>query len=77
MLYEIGCRQKGLKKKMTLFKSLNNLSGLPARDGADKKEICHVRMEKDVSESSKINEDGKSPIKYCRECELACPVGKE
>lgn len=70
------CPEKALKKKMSLFISSNNAL-LPARDGAYKKENCNVRMEKDVSESKKINADEKSPIKYCRKCEFACPVGKE
>ncbi len=36
----------------------------------------YVQMEKDVSESSKMCAAGKHPIKYCRECEFACPIGK-
>jgi hypothetical protein len=49
----------------------------PARDGAYNREICNIRMEKDVSESGKRIAGEQSPIKYCRKCEFVCPIGKK
>jgi len=50
---------------------------IPARDGTYNRELCNIRMEKDVAESSK-NHYGKQPtIKYCRKCEFVCPAGKK
>ncbi len=63
------------------------LNNLPGRDGCFSRASCLVQAEKDVTESGisleelQFNgnyiedEQEKYVIKYCRRCELACPVG--
>jgi epoxyqueuosine reductase len=53
---------------------------LPGRNGCFSRTICSVQMEKDINEAEILptestNATGKR-IKYCRRCELACPVGR-
>ncbi len=70
------CPENAMNEKVSNFKSIEFSECLPGRDGAYSRELCNVRMEKDVTESYK-NDDGKQPIiKYCRKCEFVCPVGK-
>jgi epoxyqueuosine reductase len=63
--------------KVPLFESINSSLDLPARDGAYNREICNIRMEKDVAESRKRSAGEQIPVKYCRKCEFICPVGKK
>lgn len=70
------CPENAMDEKVLVFKSIDSARDLPARDGAYNREICNIRMEKDVSESRKSGPDEQAPIKYCRECEFVCPVGK-
>jgi len=54
------------------------ISALPARDGAYDRELCDRRMEKDIFESEdKGGVNRGFPVKYCRKCELICPVGND
>lgn len=70
------CPEKAMDEKASIFKSIEFSESLPGRDGTYNKELCNIRMEKDVTESSK-NNHGKQPIiKFCRKCEFVCPVGK-
>ncbi len=47
---------------------------LPGKVGNYSRFKCNIQMEKDVNLS--LNRKGNSKvIKYCRECELSCPVG--
>jgi epoxyqueuosine reductase len=62
-------------EKVLAFESIEDSLDLPARDGTYDRELCNVRMEKDISESKK-NTGTYAPIKYCRKCEFACPIGK-
>ena len=71
------CPENAMNKKVPLFESINTSLDLPARDGAYNREICNIRMEKDVSESGKRIAGEQSPIKYCRKCEFVCPIGKK
>jgi len=71
------CPENAMKKKVPLFESMNTSLDLPARDGVYNREICNIRMEKDVSESGKRIAGDQSPIKYCRKCEFVCPIGKK
>lgn len=53
---------------------------LPGRDGWFNRALCNTQVEKDIEngeirEVSGNNEPVKF-IKYCRRCDLACPVGK-
>ena len=53
---------------------------LPGRDGSFSRPMCNVQMEVDNNEAIEQEVEGfDAPvkiIKYCRKCELACPVGK-
>lgn len=54
---------------------------LPGRNGFFSRPICNVQMERDNDEAKEQEAEGfDAPvkiIKYCRACELACPVGRE
>jgi len=56
------------------------LDQLPGRDGAFSRSACNIQMGKDMTSAEKqVVEGFDAPvrvIRYCRECELACPVGK-
>jgi epoxyqueuosine reductase len=71
------CPENAMNEKAPIFKSIEFSERLPARDGAYNREFCNVRMEKDVTESSRNNVGGQATIKYCRRCEFICPVGKK
>ena len=51
---------------------------LPARTGMYSRHTCNVQMELDIDNSERTELEGRNEparvIKYCRECELACPV---
>jgi epoxyqueuosine reductase len=58
------------------------MAALPGRDGRFSRGRCMVQMEKNVADGraapQELSRDvlpGKGFIKYCRRCELACPVG--
>ncbi|MBN2888967.1 MAG: epoxyqueuosine reductase [Deltaproteobacteria bacterium] len=70
------CPEGAMDKKAPIFESINVSVDLPARDGAYSREICNVRMEKDVAGSKKNSTGKQAPIKYCRKCEFVCPIGK-
>jgi epoxyqueuosine reductase len=71
------CPENAMVDKVPIFESTDFSEHLPGRDGAYNREICNIRMEKDVSESRKRVVGEQAPIKYCRKCEFICPVGKE
>lgn len=71
------CPENAMDEKVQIFESINVSVDLPARDGAYNREICNVRMEKDVTESKKNKIDEQATIKYCRKCEFVCPAGKK
>ena len=53
---------------------------LPGRDGSFSRPVCNIQMELDNNNAKKEEVEGFDKpikiIKYCRKCELACPVGK-
>ncbi len=53
---------------------------LPGRNGTFSRPICNIQMEVDNDNAKEQEVEGfDTPvkiIKYCRKCELACPVGK-
>jgi epoxyqueuosine reductase len=53
---------------------------LPGRDGSYSRPFCNMQMEQDNDAAKEQRVDGFDDpvkiIKYCRRCELACPVGK-
>lgn len=71
------CPEKAMNSKVPLFETIGHSLDLPAKDGTYSRDVCNIRMEKDVLESRSEVGDKQSPIKYCRKCELICPVGKK
>jgi epoxyqueuosine reductase len=73
------CPEKAMAEKAPLFNSIQAADHLPARDGAYDRVLCNTRMEKDVAESSRKAPDQpeQTIVKYCRNCEVICPVGKK
>ena len=71
------CPVNAMDEKAPIFNSMEHSKRLPGKDGFYNREICNIRMEKDVSESKKMGVKEQSPIKYCRKCEFICPVGKK
>jgi len=74
------CPQEAFQNKIYLEKQFG-LAMLPARTGVYSRNLCNVQIERDDENSEKIvverpDEPGKL-VKYCRRCELACPVGKK
>ena len=70
------CPESAMDEKALSFESIADCPDLPARDGAYDRELCNIRMEKDIFESKKNTSVQHAPIKYCRKCEFVCPVGK-
>jgi epoxyqueuosine reductase len=54
---------------------------LPGRDGNYNRETCRPETEKNIEDKEVIQFEGhKEPvsvIKFCRLCELSCPIGKD
>lgn len=76
-----ACPEHAIDKQVPLFansifSSMWNPPVLPARDGTYSRESCNDRMEKDIAVSEQKGGDKQEPVKYCRECEFVCPVGK-
>lgn len=71
------CPENAMDEKASIFRSIEFPESLPGRDGTYNRALCNVRMEKDVTESSKNNDGRQTTIKYCRRCEFICPVGKK
>lgn len=71
------CPENAMDEKSPIFRAIERSERLPGRDGTYNRELCNIRMEKDVAESSK-SDYGKEPaIKFCRKCEFVCPAGKK
>ena len=53
---------------------------LPGRTGVYDRQTCNIQMELDVANHASIVSDEKGEtarlVRYCRECELACPAGR-
>lgn len=70
------CPENAMNEKAPIFKSTQFSEKLPGRDGFYNRALCNVRMEMDVSQGAE-NSFGKEPIiRYCRRCEMICPVGR-
>ena len=54
---------------------------LPGRDGNYARPVCNQQMDKNIQDGQEETVDGFDKpvkiIKYCRRCELSCPVGKQ
>ena len=74
-----ACPQKAFKNQLYGPKDYGQ-NILPGRDGNFSRPNCNIQMNKDNSDAKEeIVEGSDEPvklIKYCRNCEQACPVGK-
>jgi len=70
------CPENAMDQIPTIFKAIEFPEQLPGRDGTYSRQRCNKRMEKDVSEGSKRSFGKQPTTKFCRKCELVCPVGK-
>lgn len=67
---------------MQMFQPMDTgTTRLPGRDGMFSRAACNIQMQSDVSDASGTRIDAQSGgtvpvIKYCRQCESACPVGR-
>jgi len=72
-----ACPQEAFEGKIYSEKELG-LDQLPARTGVFGRHLCNEQMELDVDNCEEIKVEGKdSPgrlVRYCRACELACPI---
>jgi epoxyqueuosine reductase len=73
------CPQDAFASKKYLQGQMG-LADLPGRDGVYDRHLCNVQMEVDVAESERTAAEGgekaRRVVRYCRRCELVCPVGK-
>ncbi|MFC1858401.1 epoxyqueuosine reductase [Thermodesulfobacteriota bacterium] len=73
------CPQQAFGSKIYSEKELG-LEKLPARTGVYSRHLCNVQMEFDADNCEQMKSDEQDApgrlVKYCRECELACLVGK-
>jgi len=83
------CPQSAYEKIVLSFVETGMVT-LPGRDGCFSRTKCMIQMDKDVEDSEiDVNELGqlavdiedisqtKKRVKFCRRCELACPVGSQ
>ena len=74
------CPQKAFERNIYSEKQFG-LPMLPARTGVYSRRLCNVQMEHDDEKSETIVVEGQDEpgklIKYCRRCELVCPIGKK
>jgi epoxyqueuosine reductase len=74
-----ACPQAAFQKKIYRETELG-LDKLPGRSGVYSKRSCNFQMEIDIRNSEEVRIAGQnipgSFTRYCRLCEIACPVGK-
>lgn len=77
------CRQacpQGAFDEVVFKSERMGVADLPGRDGSFSRPTCNVQMQSDidVAQEDIDPESGEMEriIKYCRRCELACPVGQ-
>jgi len=74
------CPQKAFERNIYSEKQYGLLQ-LPARTGVYSRHLCNVQMESDDEKGEKVVVEGQDEpgkvVKYCRRCELVCPVGKK
>jgi epoxyqueuosine reductase len=74
-----ACPQKAFAEKLYSATDYSQ-DILPGREGVFARPVCNKQMtlDNDVAEEKTIDgfQDPVKIIKYCRRCELACPVGK-
>ena len=72
-----ACPEQVMGKRVSIFDTIRAGIDLPAKDGSFNRELCKIRMEKDEAESTELSIAEPIPVKYCRRCEFACPVGRK
>jgi epoxyqueuosine reductase len=80
---DMPCREvcpQGAFRSKRYSQDQMELADLPGRDGVYNRHLCNVQMELDVAKSERTAAEGGEKavrvVRYCRRCELACPVGK-
>ena len=73
------CPQKAFDKKIYL-EEVFKCREMPGRTGVYNRILCNVQMEKDIENGKAVKIEDRNiseyEVKYCRRCELVCPVGK-
>jgi epoxyqueuosine reductase len=73
-----ACPQQALTEKISYPSAFPG--DLPGRDGSYSRKLCNIQMEIDKQNAQQHIIDGFGEpvklIKYCRRCELSCPVGR-
>jgi epoxyqueuosine reductase len=74
-----ACPQKAFDKKIYSGQEYG-LNELPGRTGVYSRDKCKLQMEKNEANGKDVDIEGsdkkRREIRYCRICEMACPVGK-
>lgn len=74
-----ACPQKAFETQIYTQQTYGQ-SRLPARDGVYARSTCNQQMQKNIDHAREESAEGfENPIKiikYCRNCEMSCPVGK-
>ena len=75
-----ACPQAAFAERIYFSKEYGQ-NELPGRSGVYNRLVCNLQMVIDESDSEEVKTDNrenpKKQIKYCRKCELACPVGSK
>ena len=73
------CPQEAFQNKIYSKEALG-LSQLPGRNGVYARSRCNTQMELDIDQGDNIRSviysHGGKQVKYCRQCEFSCPVGR-
>ena len=73
-----ACPQRAFSKKI-YTRDVYGIDQLPGRSGGYSRFQCNRQMETDCADFEAIGGDDQTlmgkRVKYCRECELACPIG--
>lgn len=74
-----SCPQKAFENQIYSEKEYQQTQ-LPARTGVYSRINCNIQMEKNAANGRDVDIDGSDKkgreVRYCRLCELSCPVGK-
>lgn len=74
-----SCPQKAFDKKIYSEQEYGQ-TDLPGRTGVYSRFQCNLQMETDIAHGKEVQIEGTDilghEVRYCRRCEMACPVGK-
>jgi epoxyqueuosine reductase len=75
-----ACPQQAFAEKV-YSKAEYDIDALPGRTGAYSRIQCNLQMDINIANFEPIEMEGRNEVvrrvKYCRECEMVCPVGME